>query len=435
MQRVGGGAGERAGDGAGAKPGSSGVRAAVANGDAAGRGELPPPLSELRGAGRRPAGPRLTLGLLAASAGLGAANLYYAQPLAPMIARDFHASASGVSSALVGTQLGYAAGMLLLVPLGDVRERRGVIVATALSAAAALLGLAAAPSLVLLTVASVVVGLCSSLTQMMLPFAVGLAPPEDRGRVVGTVMSGLLTGVLLSRTASGTLGAAIGWRGVFVVAAGVMVGLAALLRVALPVASPPIIALPYRALLGSLATIVRRESVLRRRCAVGALSFASLSAFWSTIAFQVVRGPIGGTSATAGLIGALGVTGIVVAPLAGRLAMRVSPVRVNVGALGLAALAFGLFAAGGGSLVVIGVGVVMLDAGSQANMLANQTVIFGLASAERSRINAIYMVSYFLGGALGTAVAAQAWQHGGWVAVCTVGGALSLAAMLPLRGA
>lgn len=397
-------------------------------------GAAPPPLSELRGAGRGPARPRLTLGLLAASAGLGAANLYYAQPLAPMIARDFHASASGVSSALVGTQLGYAAGMLLLVPLGDVRERRGVIAATALSAAAALLGFAAAPSLALLTVASVVVGLCASLTQMMLPFAVGLVPPEDRGRVVGTVMSGLLTGVVLSRTASGTLGAAIGWRGVFVVAAGVMVGLAALLRVALPVASPSV-ALPYRALLGSLATIVRRESVLRRRCAVGALSFASFSAFWSTIAFQVVHGPIGGTSATAGLIGALGVTGIVVAPLAGRLAMRVPPARVNVGALGLAALAFGLFAAGGGSLVAIGVGVVMLDAGSQANMLANQTVIFGLAPGERSRINALYMVSYFLGGALGTAVAAQAWQHGGWVAVCAVGGALSLAAMLPLRGA
>jgi predicted MFS family arabinose efflux permease len=377
----------------------------------------------------RPAG---TLVLLAASAGLGAANLYYAQPLAATIARDFHTTASGVSSALVGAQLGYAAGMVLLVPLGDVRERRGVIVMTALAAALALLGFAAAPSLALLAAASVAVGLCASLTQMMLPFAVGLVPPEDRGRVVGTVMSGLLTGVLLSRTASGMLGAAIGWRGVFVVAAGVMVGLAALLRVALPVASPSV-ALPYRALLGSLATIVRREPVLRRRCAVGALSFASFSAFWSTIAFQVVHGPIGGTSATAGLIGALGVTGVVVAPLAGRLAMRVSPVRVNVGALALAALAFGLFAAGGGSLVVIGVGVVMLDAGSQANMLANQTVIYGLASAQRSRINALYMVSYFVGGALGTAIAAQAWQRGGWTTVCAAGAGFSLLAMLPLR--
>ena len=378
--------------------------------------------------------PRGTLMLLAASAGLGAANLYYAQPLAAKIAEDFHTTASGVSSALVGTQLGYAAGMLLLVPLGDVRERRAVIVVTALAAACALLGFAAAPSLPLLAAASVAVGLCSSLTQMMVPFAVGLAPPEDRGRVVGAVMSGLLTGVLLSRTVSGTLATVpwIGWRGVFVVAAGVMVGLAVVLRVALPAAAP-VERLPYRALLGSLAAIVRREPVLRRRCAVGALSFASFSMFWSTIAFQVTQGPIRGGSATAGLLGALGVTGIVIAPLAGRLAMRVPPVRVNVGALAIAALAFAVFAACPGSLVGIGLGVVLLDAGAQANMLANQTVIYGLAPGERSRINALYMVSYFLGGALGTAIAAQAWQRGGWTAVCAAGAGLSLVAMLPLR--
>lgn len=379
-------------------------------------------------AGRR----RATLALLAASAGLGAANLYYAQPLAAAIARDFHTTASGVSSALVGTQLGYAAGMLLLVPLGDVRERRAVIVTTALAAACALLGFAAAPSLPLLAAASAAVGLCSSLTQMMVPFAVGLARPEDRGRVVGAVMSGLLTGVLLSRTASGTLATVIGWRAVFVAAAAVMIGLAAVLRIALPAVAPGE-RLPYRALLGSLAAIVRRERVLRRRCAVGALSFASFSMFWSTIAFQVAQGPIHGSSATAGLFGALGVTGVLVAPLAGRLAMRVPPMRVNVGALALGALAFALFVASPGSIAGIGAGVVLLDAGSQANMLANQTVIYGLSPGERSRINAIYMVSYFLGGALGTAIAAQAWQRGGWTAVCVAGAAFSLLAMLPLR--
>jgi predicted MFS family arabinose efflux permease len=378
-------------------------------------------------------GPRRgMLALLAASAGLGAANLYYAQPLAELIARDFHTTASGVSSALVGTQLGYAAGMLLLVPLGDVRERRTVIVTTGLAAACALLAFAAAPSLALLAAASAAVGLCSSLTQMMVPFAVGLARPEDRGRVVGAVMSGLLTGVLLSRTASGTLAMVIGWRGVFVAAAGMMVGLAALLRVALPAVAPSE-RMSYRALLRSLGGIVRRERVLRRRCVVGALSFASFSMFWSTIAFQVAQGPIHGGSATAGLLGALGVAGIVVAPLAGRLAMRVPPVRINVGALALGALAFGVFAGSPGSIAGIGVGVVLLDAGSQANMLANQTVIYGLAPGQRSRINALYMVSYFVGGALGTAIAAQAWQRGGWTAVCAAGAGFSLLAMLPLR--
>lgn len=372
-----------------------------------------------------------TLVVLAASAGLGGANLYYAQPLAAAIARDFHTTASGVSSVLVGTQLGYAAGMLLLVPLGDVRERRGVIVMTALAAALALLGFAAAPSLALLASASVAIGLCASLTQMIVPFAVGLAPPEDRGRVVGTVMSGLLTGILLSRTASGTLGAVIGWRLVFVVAAAVMVGLAAVLRVALPAVAPST-HLPYRARLRSLAAIARREPVLRRRCLVGALAFASFSVFWSTIAFQVAHGPIGGGSATAGLLGVLGIAGVAAAPLAGRLAMRIPAARVNVGALLLAALSFAVFAAYPGSLVGIGAGVLLLDAGAQASLVANQTVIYGLAPAEHSRVNAIYMVSYFLGGALGTAMAAQAWQRGGWLAVCVTGGGFAVLAMLPL---
>jgi predicted MFS family arabinose efflux permease len=372
------------------------------------------------------------LALLAAAAGFGAANLYYAQPLAEAIAADFHTTASGVSSALVGAQLGYAAGMLLLVPLGDVRERRAVIVATTLGAGLALLGFAAAPSLALLAAASVLVGLGASLAQMIVPFAVGLAPPEQRGRVVGNVMGGLLAGILLSRTVSGTLGAVIGWRWVFVAAAGVMAVLAGVLRVALP-AVPPSAALPYRALLASLVTIARREPVLRRRCLVGGLGFACFSVFWSTIAFHVAHSPIRGGSATAGLLGVLGVTGIVVAPIAGRLAMRVPPARVNLGALAVIAAAFAVFAALPGSLIAISAGVILLDAGAQANQLTNQTVIYGLAPAERSRINAIYMVVYFLGGALGTAVAAQAWQHGGWLAVCATGGVFAGLAMLPLR--
>jgi len=374
----------------------------------------------------------VTLAILATAAGFGAANLYYAQPLAEAIARDFHTTASGVSSALVGNQLGYAAGMLLLVPLGDVHERRKVIVITALAAAAALLGVAAAPSLMTLTAASVLVGLGASMAQMIVPFAVGLAPPDQRGRVVGNVMGGLLAGILLSRTASGTLGAVIGWRAVFVVAAVVMATLAGVLRLALP-AVPPTTKLPYRALLVSLAAIARREPVLRGRCIVGGLGFASFSVFWSTIAFHVARSPIHGGSTTAGLLGVLGLTGIVVAPIAARLAMRVPPAGVNLGALVIIVASFVVFAAIPDSLVAIGVGVILLDAGTQANQLANQTVIYGLAPDERSRINAIYMVGYFLGGALGTAVAAQAWQHGGWPAVCVAGGAFAVLAMIPLR--
>jgi predicted MFS family arabinose efflux permease len=279
---------------------------------------------------------------------------------------------------------------------------------------------------------------------MVIPFAVGLAAADDRGRVVGNVMGGLLAGILLSRTASGALGALIGWRGVFVAAAGVMAALAGVLRVALP-ADPPATALAYRQLLASLATIARREPVLRRRCVVGGLGFASFSVFWSTIAFHLKHAGLG--SAAAGGLGVLGLTGIIVAPIVGRLAMKIPPARINLGSLILLVLAFVVFAVDGalgtaaidlgvvhlpGLLIVIGVGVVLLDAGTQANQLTNQTVIYGLAPAERSRINAIYMVSYFLGGALGTGVAAAAWSLGGWPALCVAGVAFSVLAMWPL---
>jgi predicted MFS family arabinose efflux permease len=373
--------------------------------------------------------PGAMLTFLAVAGGLCVANLCYAQPLAEAIARDFHTTAAGLSSALVGTQIGYATGMLLLVPLGDIRERRGTIVITALGSAVALLGYAVAPSVALLTVASVLIGIGSSVAQMIVPFAVSLVAPEQRGRAVGTVMRGILAGILLSRMASGSLGAVIGWRPVFVIGAGVMVVVAVVLRATLP-AVPPSATLPYRALLASLVTIARREPLLRSCCLVGALSFASFSTFSSTLAFHIAHSSIGG-STTTGLLGGLGVAGVIVAPIAARLAMRVSPARVNLGALIIVAASFAMFAATD-SLFAIGVGVILLDAGTRATQLINQTVIYGLAPGERNRINAIFMVSYFIGGSLGTALAAQALQLGGWYGVCATGAALAVLAMLPL---
>jgi len=374
---------------------------------------------------------RALFAVLTAAAAIAVANLYYAQPLAERMARDFDTDAGGLSTALVGTQLGYAAGMLLLVPLGDVRERRGVMVTTAIGCAIALLGFSFAPNLASLTAAALAIGLGASVTQMILPFAVGLAPPEQRGHVVGNVMGGVLAGILLSRTISGTLGDAIGWRGVFVAASVVMALLAIVLR-ALLAPSPPDATLPYRALLASLGRILVRERVLRRRAVVGALGFAAFMTFWSTIAFHLQASPIGGGSRLAGMLGILGLSGIVVAPIVGRLAMTIAPAKINVIACATIIVAFAVFAAGGDSLVAICAGVVLLDAGAQANHLTNQTVVFGLAPGERSRINAIYMVGYFIGGAVGTAIAAQAWQHGGWRAVCAAGAIEAMLAVVPL---
>lgn len=369
--------------------------------------------------------------LLALAAGLSVANLYYAQPLAAAMAESLAVPAAAVGTALMATQLGYALGMVLIVPLGDGRERRQTIVVTLLASVPALLLLAASRSIVTLTSASLLVGLASSVPQLILPYAVDLAPRQERGKVVGTVMTGLLAGILLSRTASGALGSVVGWRMVYAVAAALMLGLAVVIRAAVPPRRPER-PLPYLETLRSLATVWRTEPVLRRRTLVGGLGFASFSVFWSMLSFQLAT--FGHGSATAGMFGAVGLAGILVAPIAARKATGDAPSRLNVIALAATALSFAVFAVGARSLFLIGAGVILLDAGVQANHLTNQTVIFGLAPELRSRLNALYMVGYFAGGALGTVAASAAWSFGRWPAVCALGGALALLGTLPLRG-
>lgn len=369
--------------------------------------------------------------LLAAAGGLSVANLYYAQPLAAEMATSLQAKPAEVGSALMSTQVGYAIGMILLVPLGDGRERRSMIVTTLLAAVPALLLMASAQSIPALVASSFLVGVASSVPQMILPYAVDLVPLQERGKVVGTIMAGLLSGILLSRTAAGALGAVLGWRAVFVIAAVMMASLAGVLRAAIP-RREPATRIPYGTILRSLATVFRDQPVLRRRALVGALGFASFSVFWSMLSFQLAQ--IGYGSATAGIFGAIGIVGVFVAPVAGRFATGDHPGRINVAALLLTAASFGLFALAHHSLVLIGLGVVLLDAGVQASHLTNQTVIFGLAPELRSRINALYMVTYFAGGAIGTVAASYAWSQGKWPAVCSTGAVFALAAMLPLIG-
>jgi predicted MFS family arabinose efflux permease len=373
--------------------------------------------------------PRSLVWLLTVAVGVAVANLYYAQPLAAAIALDLRGSVPDVSSALTLTQVGYGLGVILLAPLGDGRERRSTIVWTAASSVLALLLLSFAPSMVVLSAASLLVGLTTSVVQMIIPYGVSLVENEQRGRVVGGIMAGLLAGILLSRTLSGAIGAALGWRAVYLLAAGAMAALAVALRVALPTQQPPE-RLAWRSILRSLARIFLSQPILRRRALVGALGMASFSVFWSMLSFQV--GALGYGSAIAGLFGAVGLVGVVVAPIAGRLAVGPTPERINWLGLLVAAGSFLLFWLGARSLIAIGLGVVLLDAGVQASHLTNQTVIFGLAPALQSRLNALYMVSYFAGGALGTFTAAIAWSLHGWPGVCALGAAYALAGVLPL---
>jgi predicted MFS family arabinose efflux permease len=371
------------------------------------------------------------LPLLAVIAGVSAANLYYAQPLAAMMAGALRVSAARIGLALMLCQLGYALGMLLLVPLGDGRERRGLMLKTALVASSMLLLVAVAPNFPALAAASFLVGFTSSLPQMALPFAVGLVPAAERGRAIGLVMGGLLTGILLSRTASGALAALVGWRTTFACAAGLMLALAAAIRLGLP-AQHPHEPMPWGAILRSLSSVVGREPQLRRHALVGAFDFASFSVFWSILSFHLAK--LGHGSETAGLFGVLGLSGIVAAPIVGRLAGKVRPTAINGVGLLSAALAFAVFGAGASSLIWLGAGVVLLDAGVQATHLANQTILFGLSPQSRNRINAVYMVSFFVGGALGTVLAALVWEAWGWTGVCVLGAGCALAGLLPLVG-
>jgi predicted MFS family arabinose efflux permease len=364
--------------------------------------------------------------VLAVAAGASVGNLYLLQPLLPEVARAFSTSPRAVGIVSMLTQVGYGAGMFLFVPLGDVVERRRLMLTLLGAVAVALLAVAAAPALPVLAGASLAVGMTTVVPQLAVPLAAHVAPPEERGRAVGAVMGGLLVGILLARTASGFLGAHLGWRAVYVVAAGLMVALAAALRALLP-RSEPDASMPYPALLRSMLDLAREEPALREAAALGALGFAAFSVFWSTLAFQLeARHGLGAD--VAGLFGVLGAAGALAAPVLGRLADRTSP-RANAGISIVVALAgFAVFAASGGVPALVA-GVLLLDVGVQGNHVSNLARVHARRPEARSRMNTIYMVTYFAGGALGTAVGTWAWTARGWAGVCAAGAAFLLAAL------
>jgi predicted MFS family arabinose efflux permease len=362
---------------------------------------------------------RLVL-LLAVACGAAVANLYYAQPLLDVIARDLHVSAGAAGLLVTASQIGYAAGLLLLVPLGDLLDRRKMVARMLLVCAAGLALAAAAPSFAVLAVALVVVGVTSVVAQVLVPLAGTLAAEHERGRVVGSVMSGLLLGILLARTVSGLVAQVGGWRVVFVLGAVLMLVLAAVLARALPHV-PRATDLSYRALLRSVGELVATEPVLRRRMAFGALGMASFSVLWTAIAFLLAGAPYHYSEATIGLFGLAGLVGAGAAQGAGRLADR-GHAHAATGAFLVTILAaWALLALGRSSLAALIAGVVLLDLGIQGQHILNQSTIYGLRGDARSRVTTAYMTGNFLCGALGSAAASLAWAAGGWGAVSALG--------------
>lgn len=362
--------------------------------------------------------------VMAMATGTAVANNYYAQPLLPDIGRSLHLS-SGVSGLMVTVaQGGYALGLLFLLPLGDLLERRRLIASLALATAGALVWLGSSPSGASLLPAAFVVGTMSVLAQILVPFSASLASEHERGRVVGTVMSGLLIGILLARTVAGLLAEAGTWRVVYFVAAGAMVVQAAVLYRRLPVWRQET-GLGYGRLLASVALLVKNEPVLRLRSVYGFLSFATFSVLWTSMAFLLSH-HYHYSTAVIGLFGLAGAGGAIAATLAGRLSDR-RRARLSTGiASSLLVASWSAMWAGGSSVVMLVVGIIVLDIGAQGVHITNQGEIYRLHPEARSRLNSAYMGAYFVGGAIGSASSAFAYGRLGWDGVCLVGGIFSL---------
>lgn len=371
---------------------------------------------------------------MAIACGITVANLYYNQPLLALLARDFHTSARAVGLIPTLTQVGYALGILLLVPMGDLLERRRLIVTMMGLTAVALALAAVSPGLTWLIVASFAIGLTTIAAQIIIPFATQLIEPHERGKAVGTLMSGLFIGILLARTVSGFVGVTLGWRAMYWLASGLMLLLAVVMAKVLPRRQPPL-QLSYGRLMRSLLHLMRTQPRLQQAALIGAMTFGAFSAFWSTLAFLLEQPPYDYGSGVVGLFGLVGVVGAAIAPVAGRIADRQSP-RLTVG-LGLLTTAFSFvfFWALGSQIWGLIVGVILLDLGVQTTQISNQTSIYQLPADMHSRLNAVYIMFYFMGGALGSFLGAYGWSHWGWPGVCGLSlGLMAIAAIIFLQG-
>jgi predicted MFS family arabinose efflux permease len=370
------------------------------------------------------------LPFLGMASGASVATIYYNQPLLLEITRTFHVSASRGGAIAVATQLGFAAGILFFVPLGDVVERRKLILRHFAAITLALVAAGLAPTFWALVAASVAVGVTASVTHILVPIAPELADPGEEGRAIGTVMTGLLLGILLGRAASGAVAEVLGWRGVFLLGAVSTVAFVPLLWWRMP-ALPPQGPVSYGAALGSLWDLLSHEPVLREASAVGFLVFAAFISFWTNLAFFLGSPHYHLGAGVVGSFGLLGAAGAMMASPAGKLADRYGTRVTLTLALGLLSAGYVLLWVFGYHLAGLIVGVIVLDVGQQTMQISNQTRIFALSSTARSRINTVYMIIFFLGGALGSALSAAAWNRWQWSGVCAWG--LAMLALAWLR--
>ncbi|MCG1032716.1 MFS transporter [Bacillus amyloliquefaciens] len=367
--------------------------------------------------------------LMSVATGLAVASNYYAQPLLETIARNFSLSASSAGFIVTAAQLGYAVGLLFLVPLGDMFERRAMIVSMTLLAAGGMLITASSQSLSMMILGTALTGLFSVVAQILVPLAATLASPEKRGKVVGTIMSGLLLGILLARTVAGLLAGIGGWRTVYWVASVLMVVMALALWRGLPKVKSET-HLNYPQLLGSVFSLFIKDKLLRTRALLGCFTFANFSILWTSMAFLLASPPFNYSEGVIGLFGLAGAAGALGARPAGGLADKGKSHLTTTVGLVMLLLSWAAIWYGHVSVLALIVGILVLDLTVQAVHITNQTVIYRVKPDARNRLTAGYMTSYFIGGAAGSLISASAWQHAGWTGVCAVGSVMALLNLL-----
>lgn len=384
--------------------------------------------------------PRAPLPFLGLACAVSVSALYYNQPLLLDMGHTYGASAGQAGFIAVATQVGYAAGLLMFVPLGDVLERRSLMMKMYAAVTLALLFVAFAPSLSWLLAGCVLVGMFSSVTHVTVPIAPDLVDDSQRGRAIGIVMTGLLLGILLARIFAGWVSHVRGWQVVFLVAAVISAAFVPLFWRVMP-KLPPKQELAYSDAMRSLWTLFRTQPLLRESSVLGALVFASYSCFWTTLPF-VLYSHYGLGAGVAGTFGLVGVAGATMASFAGKLADRHGSRWVITVGIGLLATSYVLLwgverlrMSTALHVAALAVSVIILDIGAQTTQVANQTRIFGLVPSARSRTNTVYMTIYFAGAAVGSALATVAWAHWQWNGVCYLALVLiGLAAILHATG-
>lgn len=354
---------------------------------------------------------------MAAATGICVANIYYNQPLLDQIKETFSVDIAHLGLVPTLSQVGYGLAMLLIVPLGDMLERKKMILTFTLLSGLICAWLALSPNFSSVVIGSLLLGLASVTPQLIIPFGAHLAKNEERGKVVGTLLSGLLLGILLARTVSGFVGAAYGWRSMFALASAILVLLTIILAFKLP-KSEPTFKGTYSSLLKSVYDIFTTQKVLREASFFGAMLFGSFSAFWATLIYLMQTPDFNLGARAVGLFGLLGAGAALATPWIGSLTDKKDPRNATGIMIFVTILSFILFMVSESSLIGLALGVLIMDIGVQSGHLCNQGRIFALLPDSRSRIQTAYMFCYFTGGAIGSYIGTWSWSHYQWKGVC-----------------